>query len=133
MKDRDVYRQFYGEEAAPQEQLDDATYSIEWSDIKQTVPNLIANPGCFPTATLLALHPVIDRRVVDTDSIIIDAKTGVSGAGRSLSQNVHYSEMNENFSAYGIGKHKHKPEIEQYLSQVLRKILMLYSRHTSFL
>ena len=54
--------------------------------------------------------------MVDTDSIIIDAKTGVSGAGRSLSQNVHYSEMNENFSAYGIGKHKHKPEIEQYLS-----------------
>lgn len=131
LKDRDIYQQFYGEEAAPQEQLDDAAYSIaEWSNIKQTVPNLIANPGCFPTATLLALHPVIDRRVVDTDSIIIDAKTGVSGAGRSLSQNVHYSEMNENFSAYGIGKHKHKPEIEQYLSQVAEKdINVIFTPH----
>ena len=59
-------------------------------------------------ATLLALHPLISERIVDLSSIIIDAKTGVSGAGRSLSQRVHFSEMNENLSAYAIGNHKHK-------------------------
>ncbi|MCG7339113.1 N-acetyl-gamma-glutamyl-phosphate reductase [Staphylococcus sp. ACRSN] len=131
LKDRDVYQQFYGEAAASQQQLDNADYSIaEWTEIQRNEVNLIANPGCFPTATLLALHPVIDEEMIDTDSIIIDAKTGVSGAGRSLSQNVHYSEMNENFSAYGIGKHKHKPEIEQYLTKVANKnINVIFTPH----
>lgn len=120
LKDRDLYQQFYGEEAASQEMLDKATYSIsEWTSI--TNKNLIANPGCFPTATLLGLHPLVEDQLVDLNSIIIDAKTGVSGAGRSLAQHVHYAEMNENLSAYAIGKHKHKPEIEQYLSKIADK------------
>jgi N-acetyl-gamma-glutamyl-phosphate reductase len=117
LKDRELYKQFYGEEAAPQTLLDEADYSIaEWSSTNEA--NLIANPGCFPTATLLGLHPLVEEQLIDLKSIIVDAKTGVSGAGRSLAQHVHYAEMNENLSAYAIGKHKHKPEIEQYLSEI---------------
>ncbi|MDN8837035.1 N-acetyl-gamma-glutamyl-phosphate reductase, partial [Staphylococcus aureus] len=80
-------KQFYGETAAPQEQLEKANYSIaEWSNIEPNNTQLVANPGCFPTATLLALHPLVDQQIINNDSIIIDAKTGVSGAGRSLAQ-----------------------------------------------
>lgn len=117
LKNRDVYETYYGETAAAQEDLNHANYSIaEWSNVNSQTTQLIANPGCFPTATLLALHPLIDKGMIQQDNIIIDAKTGVSGAGRSLAQHVHFAEMNENLSAYAIGKHKHKPEIEQYLS-----------------
>src|SRR5699024_12570645 len=85
------YQQFYGETAATQQQLEDANYSIaEWSQVNQSDTKLVANPGCFPTATLLALHPLVDGKLIQSDSIIIDAKTGVSGAGRSLAQHVHY-------------------------------------------
>ncbi|WP_289686668.1 N-acetyl-gamma-glutamyl-phosphate reductase [Staphylococcus nepalensis] len=122
LSNRHMYKTFYGEEAAPQQQLDAASYSIaEWSEVDWQHTKLIANPGCFPTSILLALHPLVVQEVIDTESIIIDSKTGVSGAGRSLAQHVHYAEMNENFSAYAIGKHKHKPEIEQYISTLSGK------------
>lgn len=118
IKNPDTYEQFYGERPAEQSILDQAEYSIaEWSKVTKDT-NLIANPGCFPTATLLSLHPLLEQKCINKDSIIIDAKTGVSGAGRSLSQNVHYGEVNENLSAYKLGTHKHTPEIEQYLSLV---------------
>lgn len=117
LTNRATYETYYGETAASQEYLNEANYSIaEWSNVNAQTTQLIANPGCFPTATLLALHPLIDKDIVKQDNIIIDAKTGVSGAGRSLAQHVHFAEMNENLSAYAIGKHKHKSEIEQYLS-----------------
>src|SRR5699024_11637360 len=110
---------FYGEAAAEQALLDRALCSIaEWSEIDSQHTNLIANPGCFPTSILLALHPLIAQNLIDIQSIIIDSKTGVSGAGHSLAHHVHYAEMNENFSAYAIGNHKHKPEIEQYISKI---------------
>lgn len=131
LSNRTVYETYYGEVAAPQQQLDNANYSIaEWSDVNPQTTQLIANPGCFPTATLLGLHPLIDQQIIDYDSIIIDAKTGVSGAGRSLAQHVHFSEMNENFSAYAIGKHKHKPEIEQYISKLAnQEIKVIFTPH----
>ena len=78
--------------------------------------NLIANPGCYPTASLLALAPLLEAGLIKKDNIIIDAKSGVSGAGRGMNQNVHFSEVNENFKAYGVGEHRHTPEIEQQLS-----------------
>ncbi|HLR18867.1 MAG TPA: N-acetyl-gamma-glutamyl-phosphate reductase [Staphylococcus sp.] len=131
LTNRNVYQQFYGETAATQQQLEDANYSIaEWSQVNQSDTKLVANPGCFPTATLLALHPLVDGKLIQSDSIIIDAKTGVSGAGRSLAQHVHYAEMNENFSAYAIGKHKHKPEIEQYVSRLAQEdIKVVFTPH----
>lgn len=78
---------------------------------------LIANPGCYPTASLLALVPMLKAGMVHQDSVIIDAKSGVSGAGRGIAQAFHYSEVNENFRAYSIGEHRHTPEIEQQLGK----------------
>ncbi len=100
IKNREIYEAYYKETAAAQDDLNHAIYSIsEWQSFDNNGNELISNPGCFPTATLLALHPLISEKIVDLSSIIIDAKTGVSGAGRSLSQRVHFSEMNENLSA----------------------------------
>ena len=121
IKNREIYEAYYKETAAAQDDLNHAIYSIsEWQSFDNNGTKLISNPGCFPTATLVALHPLISEKMVDLSSIIIDAKTGVSGAGRSLSQRVHFSEMNENLSAYAIGNHKHKPEIEAIFIYRLR-------------
>lgn len=92
--------------------------------------DLIANPGCFPTASLLALVPLLRAGLLDKESIIIDAKSGVSGAGRGVNQAVHYSEVNENFKAYGVGIHRHTPEIEQELSKAAgEKVLINFTPH----
>ncbi len=77
---------------------------------------IIANPGCYPTAAALALFPALKMGFIEEDGIIIDAKSGVTGAGRSLTQNTHYPEANESISAYKVGAHRHTPEIEQSLS-----------------
>ncbi len=78
--------------------------------------SLIANPGCYPTATLLGLLPLLEQQIIDPTTIIIDGKSGVSGAGRSTGLGTHYSEINENLKAYKLGVHQHIPEIEQVLT-----------------
>ena len=77
----------------------------------------MANPGCYPTAALLALAPVVEQGLV-TDQLIIDCKSGVSGAGRGLSLTTHFSEVNENVFAYAVGGHRHLPEITQELKRL---------------
>lgn len=77
---------------------------------------LIANPGCYPTATLLGLAPVVKEGLIDPDIIIIDAKSGASGAGRAVSKNLLFSEINENFRIYKVNEHQHIPEIQQQLN-----------------
>lgn len=77
---------------------------------------IIGNPGCYPTSIALGLSPALKAGVVETAGIILDSKSGVTGAGRSLSQTTHYPDANENFSAYKIAAHRHTPEIEQSLS-----------------
>ncbi|MBU0581380.1 MAG: N-acetyl-gamma-glutamyl-phosphate reductase [Candidatus Margulisbacteria bacterium] len=77
--------------------------------------NLLANPGCYVTAATFALRPIIDKKLVKTDSIIIDAKSSISGAGRKLALTSHFNETYNNFYAYNITKHRHQPEIEQNL------------------
>ncbi|MDC3416889.1 N-acetyl-gamma-glutamyl-phosphate reductase [Aquibacillus salsiterrae] len=117
LKSPESYERWYQSSPAPQAYVDKAVYGLSeiyGDQIKQA--NLIANPGCYPTATLLGLIPALKQQVIDPKSILIDAKSGVSGAGRGLSLNVHYSEMNENLKAYKLGQHKHIPEIEQILS-----------------
>ena len=79
---------------------------------------LIANPGCFPTAALLALAPLAGSGQVDWSSVVVDAKTGVSGAGRTPQQRFHFPECTENLQAYRVGRHQHTPEIEQLLSSL---------------
>ncbi len=77
---------------------------------------IIGNPGCYPTTILLALLPLIKEKIIHSKGIISDSKSGVSGAGRSLSLTAHYCEANESFTPYKIGNHRHSPEIEEILS-----------------
>ncbi len=114
-----VYEKWYKHTAAPQSYLDQAVYGLAevFGDEVQG-KDFISNPGCYATAALLGLIPAVTSGWIDSKSIIIDAKSGVSGAGRGLSLNVHYSEINENFKAYKVNKHQHIPEIEQILSRV---------------
>jgi N-acetyl-gamma-glutamyl-phosphate reductase len=110
------YEEWYKHPAADEKYLAKATYGLSeiYADqIKEAT--LIANPGCYPTATLLGLMPVIKSKLIDTKTIIVDAKSGVSGAGRSVSLGTHFAEVNENLKAYKIGAHQHIPEIEQTL------------------
>lgn len=79
---------------------------------------LIANPGCYPTSAALGLAPLLKNNMIDLKSIIIDSKSGVTGAGRSPSQITHFPEANENFTAYKIASHRHAPEIEQTLTEL---------------
>lgn len=84
-------------------------------DIRKT--DLVGNPGCYPTSILLPLIPLLNEKLIRPDGIICDSKSGVSGAGRGLSLTTHYCEVNDSFSAYKIGNHRHTPEINEKLSQ----------------
>lgn len=82
---------------------------------------IIGNPGCYPTSILLALVPLIKAGLIDTQGLISDSKSGVSGAGRALSLTTHYCEVNESFTPYKVGHHRHTPEIEEVLGQAAGK------------
>ncbi len=111
-----VYKKWYGEHPCP-DIISQAVYGITelfGSEIAKT--RLVANPGCYPESSILGLAPVLKRKIVEGDSIIIDSKSGVSGAGRSPELAYHFCEVNEGVRAYKIGEHRHTPEIEEVLS-----------------
>jgi len=83
--------------------------------------SIIANPGCYPTSAALGLFPALKNCLIEKDGIIIDAKSGVTGAGRKLSETGHFANLNEGFAPYNIGGHRHIPEIEQTLSDIAGK------------
>ena len=83
--------------------------------IKST--NLIACPGCYPTSVLIPLHPLVSKNLIENHSIIIDSKSGYSGAGKKIYNNDQYPNLDENIAIYGVGQHRHMPEIDYYLSQ----------------
>lgn len=119
IKDRAVYEQWYNKPAAEQQHLDQAVFGLCEVYGEQVIgKSFISNPGCFPTATLLGLVPALQAGLIDHSTIIIDTKTGISGAGRAASVGHHYPEINENFKAYKVNKHQHIPEVEMVLSQV---------------
>jgi N-acetyl-gamma-glutamyl-phosphate reductase len=92
--------------------------------------SVIANPGCYPTSISLGLAPALKNHLIETDNIIIDSKSGVTGAGRGLTQGTHFPENNEAFSAYKAGVHRHTPEIEQTLSELAdTKIKVVFVPH----
>jgi N-acetyl-gamma-glutamyl-phosphate reductase len=91
---------------------------------------LVANPGCYPTCTILPLAPVIKAGLVEPTGIVVSAVTGISGAGRKPSLPYHFPEMNENFRPYGLGGHRHQPEMEEVLSDVTgRRVDLLFQPH----
>ena len=118
IKDVDVYEKWYKLEHKSKNLIKEAVYGLPElyrEDIKKA--RLIANPGCYPTCSILSLHPLLKHKLIDKNSIIIDAKSGTSGAGRSAKVDNLFCEVNENMKAYGIGSHRHMPEIEAQLSK----------------
>jgi N-acetyl-gamma-glutamyl-phosphate reductase len=119
LKDSSLYPAWYGYEHRFTDYLAKSVYGIP--EINRGVignAQLVANPGCYPTSVLLALKPLLAEGAVETEDIIVDAKSGVSGAGRSPKQPFHFPECTENFKAYRVPGHQHTPEIEQELSSV---------------
>jgi N-acetyl-gamma-glutamyl-phosphate reductase len=113
----DAYAEWYGQKHADPERIEQAVYGLpELFGDKIPLSNLIANPGCYPTSAILALAPLLSRGLVQAEGIIVDSKSGVSGAGRTPKLMTHYPECNESTSAYNVGRHRHTPEIDQVLS-----------------
>lgn len=112
------YAKYYKHEHSAQELLDKSVYGLsEWNEEAIKEAKLIANPGCYPTSILLALLPLLSQKLIEESSISIVSYSGTSGAGKSLSQNMLFSEVNESVRAYKVGNHQHIPEIKQYLEK----------------
>jgi N-acetyl-gamma-glutamyl-phosphate reductase len=113
LRDPDVYAEWYREHLAP-ELIDGAVYGLPELYREQiAAADLVANPGCYPTAAIIGLAPL--ARAGAISDLVIDAKSGVSGAGRSPSDKTHFVTVDENVNAYGVPRHRHTPEIEQEL------------------
>lgn len=118
LRDADVYEAWYQPHTSP-ELLKEAVYGLpELYRERVRSARLVANPGCYPTSVALALAPLLKNGLVDPASLIIDSKSGTSGAGRSAKVDSLFCEVDEGFKAYGVGKHRHTPEIEQTLSEL---------------
>ncbi len=118
----EVWEQWYDESHACPELLSSAVYGLPELNREQIKDaNLIANPGCYPTAITLALLPAIKNGLIDVKNIIADAKSGVSGAGRKAALATQFSEVAESFKAYNVSGHRHLPEIIQTLNQVQKE------------
>lgn len=119
LHDAALYPTWYKFEHIASEYLGESVYGLpELHREAIRTARLLANPGCYPAASLLALLPLVQRGVVRTEGIIIDAKSGVSGAGRGGGSGFGFSEVNENVQAYGVPRHNHIAEIEQELSSL---------------
>lgn len=119
LRDPSLYDRWYGRSHPAVELLGDAVYGLpEVNGAAVQSARLVANPGCFPTGVLLALAPLAREGLVSKGSVIVDAKSGVSGAGRSPKPEFHFPDCTENFKAYRVGNHQHIPEIEQELGRL---------------
>ncbi|MBU1124909.1 MAG: N-acetyl-gamma-glutamyl-phosphate reductase [Candidatus Omnitrophica bacterium] len=124
LKDTPVYQKHYQVVHKDRANISRAVYGLpELYRVKIKDAQLIANPGCYPTVSILTLTPLVATGYAALDSIIIDAKSGVTGAGRKLAEGFLFSEINEDFKAYKVNTHQHAPEIDQELSKLARKKL----------
>jgi N-acetyl-gamma-glutamyl-phosphate reductase len=122
LKDEAVYEKFYKVKHKDLANLRQAVYGLpELNRDKIKSARLVANPGCYPTGSILGLLPGAKRGFFDLDSIVIDAKSGVTGAGRKADKALNFSEVNESFKAYKLFEHQHVPEIDQTLSKAVGK------------
>lgn len=126
IKDVAVYEEWYKITHASPQFIDEAVYGlceINRDKIKNT--RLLANPGCYTTCSILSIYPLVAKGLIDPDTIIIDAKSGTSGAGRGAKVPNLFCEVNENIKAYGVANHRHTPEIEEQLGYACGKQLVL--------
>ncbi len=120
LRDPKIYEQWYGKPHGAPDLQPDAVYGLtEHYRDKIVAARLVACPGCYPTAALLALLPGLQTQLIEPEDIIIDAKSGVTGAGRGVAQAKLFTEVAEGMHPYGVGHHRHMPEIEQELSRVV--------------
>ncbi len=126
IKDVATYEKWYGIVHKSKEFIEEAVYGLcEMNREAVKKARLIANPGCYPTCSFLSIYPALKAGLIDENSIIIDAKSGTSGAGRGAKVSNLYCEVNENIKAYGVTTHRHIPEIEEQLSYVAGKPIVL--------
>jgi N-acetyl-gamma-glutamyl-phosphate reductase len=118
LKDPGTYETWYGKTHQDASNLKRAVYGLpELNRERIRTASLVANPGCYPTTAILAISPLLQAGLVELGSVIINAASGISGAGREPKPHLHFPEMNENFTPYSVGRHRHTPEIEQVLSE----------------
>lgn len=117
LNSREVYETWYGVSHPDAGRLGQVPYGLpELYRERIRGASLVANPGCYPTSAILALAPLLREGLIEPSGIVIDSKSGVSGAGRNPKPAFHFPECNESFAAYGVGTHRHMPEIDQVLS-----------------
>ncbi len=131
IKDVSVYEQWYGIEHKSPQYIEEAVYGLcEINREKIKGKRLVANPGCYTTCSILSLYPAVKEEIIDPHSIIIDAKSGTSGAGRGAKVNNLFCEVNESIKAYGVGTHRHTPEIEEQLGYACgEEIKLIFTPH----
>ena len=131
LNDRDVYERWYGVTHPDAERLGKVPYGLpEFYRESIRGASLVANPGCYPTSAILALGPLLREGLIRSEGIVVDSKSGVSGAGRNPKPAFHFPECNESFAAYAVGAHRHMPEIDQVLSDVSgQQVEVLFAPH----
>ena len=130
LSDKAVYEAHYGPHGYP-ELLAEAVYGLaEVNRDAIAKARLVANPGCYPTSALLPLIPLVKKGLISTEGIIIDAKSGVSGAGREATETTHFCGADESVKAYKIASHRHTPEIEEHLGKAAgREVQLVFTPH----
>lgn len=126
IKDVKIYEEWYKIEHKSPQYIDEAVYGlceINREDVKKS--RLVANPGCYTTCSILTCYPLVKEGLIDPDTLIIDAKSGTSGAGRGAKIDNLFCEVNENMKAYGVTSHRHTPEIEEQLGYACGKQVLL--------
>jgi N-acetyl-gamma-glutamyl-phosphate reductase len=123
LKDPLVYEEWYKVPHNFKNTLKSAVYGMPEIGYRTKIKkaSLVANPGCYPTGAMLGLYPALKAGLVDEKSLVVDSKSGTSGAGRKAEEAFAFSEVNETFRAYGVGTHRHTPEIEQEVSGLVKK------------
>jgi N-acetyl-gamma-glutamyl-phosphate reductase len=132
LRDADLYAKWYSPHTDPAG-LAEAVYGLpEFFGQAIAGADLVANPGCYPTCSALAIAPILKAGLIEPDGIIVNAVSGVSGAGRTPSLKYHFPERNENFEPYGVGTHRHMPEIEQVVTEITgQAATVLFQPHLS--
>lgn len=131
LTDAALWSEWYGEKHHDPDNLSQAVYGLpEIYGDRIAKTRLLANPGCYPQTAILGLAPLVAGKHIEPTGIIVDSKSGVSGAGRTPKLATHFPECNESFSAYSVGKHRHQPEMEQVLSDVAgERVEVLFTPH----